>query len=75
MSITDLTPGAHPDYLTFTAPLTVDFTVTLSDTPFVPDTVTPPTSDVPEPWSWTMLAAGLVGLLGLRRPRKSERAG
>jgi len=67
VSITDLTPGANPDYLTFTAPLTIDFTVTLSDTPFVPDSVTPPTSDVPEPWSWTILAAGLVGLLGLRR--------
>jgi len=71
VAITDLTPGANPDYLTFTAPLTVDFTVTLSDTPFTPSSVTPPTNGVPEPWTWTIMLAGLSGMTGLRRAKRS----
>ena len=69
VTLTDLTPGQTPDFWAFTDPLTIDYTLTLSDTPFSPTSGsgTPPGSDVPEPWSWTVMLAGLLGLALPRR--------
>jgi hypothetical protein len=49
---------------TFAVPLTIDFTVTLSDTPFSPSAAGP--SNVPEPWTWTVMLAGLAGIWLMR---------
>ncbi len=69
LSLVDLTLGQTPDFQTFLTPLTVDFTVTLSDTPFSPSDTTTTTTSVPEPWTWTLMLAGLLGLAALTRRR------
>lgn len=72
VGLTDLTPGQHPDFLTFTTPLTVDFTVTLSDTKFSPiPTGGGPIGGVPEPATWALLILGFAAVGGaLRRSRR-----
>ncbi len=73
VTLTDLTPGQTPDYLSFTNPLSVDFTITLSDTPFSPSAASPPPSgsgsgsDLPEPWTSTVMMSGLLALAFARR--------
>ncbi|HLG89242.1 MAG TPA: hypothetical protein VKZ79_18835 [Alphaproteobacteria bacterium] len=73
VALTDLTPGQTPDFMSFTDPLTVDFTITLSDTPFSPSVAPPPTpgsgSDLPEPWTSAVMISGLLALGFARRVR------
>ena len=74
VGLTDLTPGQHPDYLTFTDPLSVDFTLTLRDTPFSPVPADggpgPGLPGVPEPMTWALMLTGFGGVgLMLRRRR------
>jgi hypothetical protein len=74
VTLTDLTPGATPDYWAFTDPLAIDFTITLSDTPFSPSGSGSNGGgpSVPEPWTWTVMLAGLFGLAMTRRARRQE---
>jgi hypothetical protein len=76
VALTDLTPGQHPDFLTFTDPLTVDFTLTLRDTPFSPVPAAggggtgSGLPGVPEPMTWMLMLTGFGGVgLMLRRRR------
>ncbi len=63
VALTDLTPGQNPDFLTFSTPLAVDFTVTLTDTPFSPiPMVGGGGGGVPEPMTWTLMFAGFASV-------------
>lgn len=81
ITLADLTPGQTPDFQTFAAPYSVDFTVTLTDTPYAPTAAGTGTGTggtpggVPEPTTWALLlcGAGLAGGL-LRRARSRSPA-
>lgn len=78
VALTDLTPGQSPDFLTFTEPMKVDFTLTLTDTPFSPGAAIgggpgpgPGLPGVPEPASWVLMLAGF-GATGLMLRRRRD---
>jgi hypothetical protein len=70
VSLYNLTPDrVHPLY-TFTTPMTFDFTVTLSDTPF--SRVIGGGGGAPEPATWGLMLLGFAGAgIALRRGRRA----
>jgi hypothetical protein len=71
VSLTDLVAYGGTTLQTLSAPMTIDYTVTLTDTPYTPETDgggTP--GGVPEPGTWLLMLLGAGGMgLALRRRR------
>jgi hypothetical protein len=66
VGVTNLTPGSATPIYSFTTPMTIDFTMALTDTPFSATSGTP--SAVPEPAQWALMLLGFAGVgVALRR--------
>jgi hypothetical protein len=71
VSLTDLVAYGGTTLQTLGAPMTIDYTVKLTDTPFNPGTGGGP-GGVPEPGTWVFMLLGVGGTgVALRRRRHS----